>query len=182
MYDLVSKVIETVKPYVAFLWAGVCFVMFPDQSFEIWCIALWVAMFLDVLTRWFAIFVKSRGIRKALKTRAWNSEAMFQKTAIKIVAYLVIQILAGLSMRFLSLPIISTAVANVIYAFLFLRELASNIENLIEAGAEGLEPLLFWVKKKGNDALEKTEGIQNITSEYLNKAESMSESGGNEDA
>lgn len=154
MYDLLDKAIDTVKPAIAFISAGACYVILPNQSFVAWCIALWIAMFLDVLTRWFAIFIKSKGIKKAFKTNAWNSEAMFKKTGIKIVSYLVIQILAGLSIRFLDIPYISTAVANVIYAFLFFRELASNIENLIDAGAEGLEPFLFWVKKKSNKALE----------------------------
>lgn len=157
MYDIFAKAIETVKPAVALFWAIISYLIFPDESFVAWCIALWVAMFLDVLTRWFAIFTKSGGIKKALKTKAWNSEAMYKKTGIKIVSYLVIQILAGLSMRLVAIPYISTAVANVIYAFLFFRELASNIENLIDAGAEGLEPILFWVKRKQEKAVEKDE-------------------------
>ncbi|OPX46393.1 holin family protein [Ruminiclostridium hungatei] len=154
MYELFNKVFDTVKPAVALLWAGITYLIFPEQSFVAWCIALWVAVILDLLTRWFAIFSKSGGITRALKTKAWNSETMFNKTAIKIVAYLVIQILAGLSMRFISIPYISNVVATVVYAFLFFREFASNIENLIDAGADYLKPLLFWVKKKESAVLE----------------------------
>lgn len=157
MYEVFDKAIETVKPAVALISAVLCYLFFPEESFITWCIALWVAAGLDVLTRWFAIFIKAGGIKKALLTKAWNSEAMFKKTGIKIVSYLVIQLLAGLSMRMVTISYISTAVANVIYAFLFFRELASNIENLIDAGAEGLEPFLFWVKKKSKEALETTD-------------------------
>lgn len=154
MHELFQKVIDTVKPAVALLGAAVTWLMFPEQSFVVWCIATWVAVVLDLLTRWFAIFIKSGGISKALKTKAWNSEAMFQKTSVKIVAYLVIQILAGLSMRFVTISYISNLVATVVYAFLFFREFASNIENLIDAGADYLQPLLFWVKKKEKETLE----------------------------
>jgi hypothetical protein len=110
-----------------------------------------------LLTRWYAIFKKAGGIKKAFKTKAWNSHDMYQKTSMKIISYLVIQILAGLSIRFVDIPYISNAVATVIYAFLFFREFTSNIENLIDAGADYLKPLLFWVKKKEKDVLKKEE-------------------------
>jgi uncharacterized protein YacL len=157
MYDLFQKVTDTVKPALAVIGAIVTWLMFPDRSFEVWCIALWVAVVLDLLTRWYAIFIKSGGIRKAFVTKSWNSDAMFRKTGIKIISYLVIQILAGLSMRFVNIPYISNIVATVIYSFLFFREFASNIENLIDAGADYLKPLLFWVKKKEHEALENSD-------------------------
>lgn len=161
MYELFCKVCDTVKPAVVFLWAGISYLMFPTESFIAWCIALWVSVVLDLLTRWYAIFVKSGGIKKAFKTKAWSSQAMFQKTSIKIISYLVIQILAGLSMRLVDIPYVGNIVATVVYAFLFFREFTSNIENLIDAGADYLKPLLFWVKKKSDDVLEK-ENDENV--------------------
>ena len=149
-----SKAISTVNPVVAAVFAGITWVMFPEQSFIPWFIALWIAVALDLFTKWFSIFVKAKGIVKAIKTKAWNSEAMFQKTAVKIVSYLVIQILAGLSIRFVGIPIICNAIATAIYSFLFFREFSSNIENLIDAGADDLKPLLFWLKKKEADLTE----------------------------
>ncbi|NJD02037.1 MAG: hypothetical protein FIA99_05455 [Ruminiclostridium sp.] len=154
MYELFEKVLDTVKPVVAVISAIATWLMLPEQSFVVWCIAVWVAAILDLFTRWFAIFVKNGGIRKSMKTKAWNSEAMFHKTFIKFVSYLVIMILAGLSMRFVVIPYISNIVATVVYSFMFFREFASNIENLIDAGADYLQPLLFWVKKKEKEALE----------------------------
>lgn len=157
MYDLLAKTYETVKPAIALLGAAITYLVLPEDSFIAWCIALWVAVVLDLLTRWYAIFVKAGGVKKAFITKAWNSQAMFQKTSVKIISYLVIQILAGLSMRLVTIPYISNVVATVVYAFLFFREFTSNIENLIDAGADYLKPLLFWVKKKGKDVLEKEE-------------------------
>jgi len=155
MYEIYEKVCDTVRPAIALFGAAITWLMFPEESFVVWCIALWVAVVLDLLTRWYAIFVKSCGIKKALKTKAWSSEAMFRKTSVKMISYLVIQILAGLSMRLVDIPHISNIVATVVYAFLFFREFTSNIENLIDAGADYLKPLLFWVKKKEKDVLEK---------------------------
>jgi uncharacterized protein YacL len=136
--------------------------MFPEKSFAAWCAALWIAVILDLFTRWYAIFKKAGGIRKAIKSKAWNSRDMYAKTSIKIVSYLVIQILAGLSMRLFDIPYISNIVATVIYAFLFFREFASNIENLIEAGADYLKPLLFWVKKQEKEVLKKEDDDDNV--------------------
>ncbi len=149
------KAYETVKPVIALLAACIMYLMFPEESFIAWCIALWVAVVLDLLTRWFAIFRKAGGIKKALKIKAWNSQEMYKKTSVKIISYLVIQILAGLSMRLVAIPYVSNIVATVVYAFLFFREFTSNIENLIDAGADYLKPLLFWMKKKEKDVFEK---------------------------
>lgn len=154
MDDLITKVWESVRPGFALAWACITWLIFPEESFTVWCAALWIAVALDLLTRWYAIFKKAGGIRKALKSKAWNSKEMYEKTSIKIISYLVIQILAGLSLRLVDIPYISNIVATVVYSFLFFREFASNIENLVEAGADYLKPLLFWVKKKKDEVLE----------------------------
>jgi hypothetical protein len=154
MEEIFEKVKDTVRPTITLIWAAITWMMFPEESFIIWCIGLWVAVGLDLLTRWFAIFRKSKGVIKAIRTRAWNSEDMFEKTKVKVISYLVIQIMAGLSMRFIGIPLVCNVVATVIYAFLFFREFGSVVENLIEAGATYLKPLLFWVRKKTDEALE----------------------------
>ncbi len=152
MHEIFEKVCDTVRPSIALLGAGITYVFFPEQSFVIWFIATWIAVVLDLFTKWFAIFANNGGIVNSIKTKAWNSDSMFHKTYIKIVAYLVLQILTGLSMR-MGFPHVNNAIATVVYSFLFFREFASNIENLIEAGADYLQPLLFWVKKKQDEVI-----------------------------
>lgn len=151
------KVCDTVKPLPALLWAGITYVFFPERSFIIWFVATWIAVVLDLFTKWFSIFVNNGGVVNSLKTKAWNSDSMFHKTYIKIVAYLVLQILTGLSMR-IGFPHVNNAVATVVYSFLFFREFASNIENLIDSGADYLQPLLFWVQKKQDESIPKDDG------------------------
>ena len=156
--NFAEKIFNSVKPTLAIFSAIFSYLMFPQDSFTAWSIALWVAVALDLLTRWLAIFVKSKGVWNAFKTKTFNSDTLFRKTAIKVISYLVIQILAGLSMRLISIQQINTLMATIIYAFLFLREAASNIENLIDAGAEDLKPLLFWIKKKEKEVMKDDEG------------------------
>jgi hypothetical protein len=155
MYELFNKVCDTVRPAMAFIGAAITYLLFPDTSFIGWCAAVWIAMLLDLFTRWRVIFKKNGGVVKAFQSKAWNSHDMFEKSKDKIITYLVIMVLAGLSYRLIDIPFISNAVATVVYAFLFFREFISNIENLIEAGADYLKPLLFWVKKKEKDVLKK---------------------------
>lgn len=38
--------------------------------------------------------------------------------------------------------------ATIVYAFLFIREATSVVENLVEAGSSGCAPPLFWLSKK----------------------------------
>lgn len=64
------------------------------------------------LRQGYAIFKMSGGIKKAIMTKAWSSQAMFEKTSVKIISYLTIQILAGLSIRFVDIPYISNIVAK----------------------------------------------------------------------
>ncbi len=155
MYELFCKVYDTVKPAVALVGAGVTFLLFPTNSYVVMFVAIWIAVALDLFTRWNAIFKKAGGIRKAIHTKAWNSHDMFEKTGDKIKAYLVIEILAGLSVKFVDIPYVSNAVATAVYSFLFFREFTSNIENLIDAGANYLKPMLFWMKKKEKNVFKK---------------------------
>jgi hypothetical protein len=160
-----GKVFNTVNPFFVSLSAAVTFLLFPEKAFEMWSIAIWTATALDLLTKNFAIFFNSirkeksiqKGIYMAIKTRTFSSDIFYHKTVVKVVSYLVIQILVGLSMRLSLIGTVNIVVATVIYNFVFWREFASNIENLIEAGADYLYPLLFWVKKKERESMDDKE-------------------------
>lgn len=158
-----AKVFDTVNPFLASISAGITFLLFPEKAFETWSLVIWYATALDLITKCFAIFILSirkeksfvKGIYMAFKTREFNSDTFYHKTIVKIVSYLVIQILVGLSMRLPSIGTVNMVAATVIYNCVFWREFASNIENLIDAGADYLQPLLFWVKKKQGEAIPK---------------------------
>ena len=74
------------KAPICYFSGGASYLMFPEESFVPWCVAVWVATLLDLFTRWLAIFAKHGGIRNSFRTKAWNSEAMFYKTSLKITS------------------------------------------------------------------------------------------------
>ena len=149
-----------VRPVWAFLFAVFNYLICPDASYMPAIGAVWLAVILDLLTRLFANSKNAGGFLKAVKARAISSDTLFNRTVIKVVAYLSLQILAGLSMRVLPLQQVSIAVATIVYSFLFIRESTSIVENLVEAGAEDLKPLLFWLKKKETDLTEDSLRVQ----------------------
>ena len=61
-------------------------------------------------------------------------------------------ILTGLSYRVIYLKEAGIIIASFVYSVMFMREFQSNIENLIEAGAD-LHWLLLFSKKKNKDLM-----------------------------
>lgn len=139
------------KPVWAFLFAVFNYLVCPDAAYLPAIAAVWIAVILDIFTRLFANSRRCGGFLKAVRARAISSDTLWNRTVVKVVAYLCLQILAGLSMRVLPLAQVSIAVATVIYSFLFVREATSVVENLVEAGADDLKPLLCWLKKRETD-------------------------------
>lgn len=143
-----------IKPVWAFLFTVFNYLVCPNAAYLPAIAAVWVAVILDILTRLFANSRRCGGFLKAVRERAISSDTLWNRTVVKVVAYLCLQILAGLSLRVLPLEQVSVAVATVIYSFLFVREATSVVENLVEAGANDLKPLLCWLKKKEADLTE----------------------------
>lgn len=155
-----------IKPVWAFLFAAFNYLVCPDAAYLPAIAAVWAAVILDIFTRLFANSRRCGGFLKAVRERAISSDTLWNRTVVKVVAYLCLQILAGLSLRVLPLAQVSIAVATVIYSFLFVREATSVVENLVEAGANDLKPLLCWLKRKESDLTEdrldiKTQNSQN---------------------
>lgn len=142
------------KAIWAFMLSAFYYLICPSAAYQPAIAAVWIAVILDIFTRLFANSCKSGGFIKAIRLRTISSDTLFSRTVIKVVAYLCLQILAGLSMKVLPLQQLSIAVATVTYAFLFIREAISVVENLVEAGANDCKPLLFWLKKKEADLTE----------------------------
>lgn len=143
-----QKICESVNPYLACFWTLVCWIMFPDAAYIPAAIAVGISIVLDLFTKLYALSVNNGGYKKATEKKVIISDTLWKKTQIKLLAYLTIMILAGLSIRVAPLQQLGIFLATVVYAVIFIRESQSILENLIEAGAEGLRPLLFWLKKK----------------------------------
>lgn len=154
MQDITNLFQVNFKPVWAFLFAAFTYLICPNAAYAPAIAAVWIAVLLDILTRLFANSRKAGGFLKAVRTKSISSDTLWSRTAVKVVAYLTLQILAGLSMKVVPLEQVSIAVATILYSFLFIREATSVVENLIEAGADDLKPLLGWLRKKESDLTE----------------------------
>ncbi|WP_427340662.1 phage holin family protein [Caloranaerobacter sp. DY30410] len=152
-YQYVEKVISGTKPFWGTVLATMVYIMFPEQAYMTAAMAVGGAILLDILTKYIALSYQSKGFRNAIKQKKIFSKTLWEGTKIKLVSYLIIAILAGLSYRVTMLTQVSVFLATVVYSVIFLREAQSIIENLIDAGAD-LKWLLIWTKKKQKQILE----------------------------
>lgn len=154
LQNFLQKLWDSVSPGIAVIWATICWVMFPDAAYIPAAIAVGIAVVLDIITKIYSLAANNGGYIQATKMKVIYSDTLWKKTKTKLIAYFTIMILAGLSIRVTPLRDVGIFLATVIYSVVFIRECQSNIENLIEAGAESLRPLLFWLKKKEKQVIE----------------------------
>ncbi len=156
LYQYFERAMETASPSCALLITVINYVLFPDQAFFTAFVAVGAAILLDIVTKYIALSRLSGGLRAAVKTRKICSQTLWEGTRIKLISYLVVFILAGLSYRVTMLAEASVFLATVVYTVIFLRESQSVIENLCDAGAD-LNWLLIWTKKKQQQILDSDE-------------------------
>lgn len=158
LYDYISKAFTGLKPLAGFFSGVFCYVCFPEKVYLIALTAVSGAAFMDIVTKSYAIIKNNGGYKKAIKKGKLFSKQLWRGTEVKIVSYLTIAILTGLAYRVIYLKEAGIILGSFVYSVMFMREFQSNIENLIEAGAD-LDWLLLFSKKKNKELLEK-EGIE----------------------
>lgn len=156
MTDYIEKLISGSKPLWAFFISCFNYVLFPDKAYQTAAIAVGGAIILDIITKYIALSKMAGGYQRAVKTKMIWSKTLWDGTRIKLVSYLIVFILAGLSYRVTMLTQVSVFLATVVYTVIFLREAQSILENLCEAGAD-LNWLLLWTKRKEEQILDREE-------------------------
>jgi phage-related holin len=136
------------KPILVFLGTVLSYVLFPKEAFVGYSIILLFTVILDIITKYYSISVKNGGLVNAFQNGHLSSSKFWFGTRRKIISYLVIMSLLGLSMRFGVLETITTFTSTLIYFLLFLRESQSILENLIEAEHSDLIFFLNLIKRK----------------------------------
>lgn len=157
MFEYLVGAVQKVKPFFVFLVTIINYVLFPDKSYIPSAIALGGALILDIITKYYALQKPYKGLMNAIKAGAICSERFWNGTKKKIISYLVVMILCGLSVRVTQIALLSTVISTVAYSIMFLREAQSCIENLIAAGHEDLSWFLLILKRKQKTILEQDE-------------------------
>jgi len=148
-----------VDPIVTFVWAGICWVLFPEAAYIPAAVAVGTAVILDLLSKIYALSVTNGGYIRATRERKISSDILWNKCRTKLFAYLGTMVLAGLAFRVAPFKLAGTVISTVAYSIMFIREWQSVTENFILAGADGLRPLLYLLRRKEWEILRK-EGVK----------------------
>lgn len=150
--EYLEKAFSGTKPIWGALFGFVGSVLFPVPFYRMSFIAVLAAAGCDVLTKMYSLCKQYDGYKNAVKLKKIFSKTLWKGTEVKIVSYLMISILTGLSYRVVYLEQLGIFIASFVYSVMFMREFQSNVENLIEAGAD-LHWLLLFSKKKNKELM-----------------------------
>jgi hypothetical protein len=150
--EYLGKAFTGKKPIIGAILGTMGYVLFPVPFYRMSFIAVLAAAGCDVLTKMYSLCKQYNGYKNAVKLKKIFSKTLWKGTEVKIVSYLMISILTGLSYRVVYLEQLGIFIASFVYSVMFMREFQSNIENLIEAGAD-LHWLLLFSKKKNKELM-----------------------------
>lgn len=153
--EYVSKAFTGIKPFFGAVAGLISYLLFPEKAYFLALMAVIGAATLDIFTKMYAICKTNGGYGSAVTSGKLFSRTMWQGTEVKIVSYLTVTLLTGLSYRVIYLKEAGILIASFVYSVMFMREFQSNIENLCEAGAD-LQWLLLFARKKNKDLMKDT--------------------------
>lgn len=159
--EYLEKAFTGLKVLAGLALTGINYVIFPEKAYFMALMAVLAAAAMDIFTKSYAICKTNSGYKKATKNKKLFSKSLWIGTETKIVSYLTVAILTGLSYRVIYLKQAGILIASFVYSVMFLREFQSNIENLMDAGAD-LGWLLIFTKKKQKKIMD-DEGIEEET-------------------
>ena len=156
-YEYIAGAFTKVKPMLSLalsvIWSGISYILFPNESYLTAACAVGGVMILDVITKYYALKKPYGSVYEAIKAGAIKSDSFFQGTKKKLISFLTLMILCGLSVRVVPIGGIAVFAGSIVYSVMFLRECQSCIENLIAGGNNDLEWLLPLLRKKERNLL-----------------------------
>ncbi|SCG82728.1 hypothetical protein DW1_1155 [Proteiniborus sp. DW1] len=148
----IDRAFTGIKPFLGLIFSWIGYIIFPEKVYFLSLMAVLGASFLDIITKSISICKIHGGYKNAIKEKKLFSKSLWKGTQIKIISYLFISILTGLSYRVIYLKEAGILLASFVYSVMFMREFQSNVENLIEAGAD-LHWLLLFSRKKNKELM-----------------------------
>ena len=156
-----------INPYLVVAWGLASYVLFPVDSYKTYAMIVLGVLTLDLITKYYAIAKTNGGLLNSIRVGKLTSQAMWLGTRKKLLSYLIIMVFVGLAFRFEELSGIALMIGNLSYAIMFLREMQSIFENMVQAGHKDLSTWLVWTKRN-RESLEK---LAETVEEVAQKAE-----------
>lgn len=152
VFDYMARAFTGKKPLIGAILGVVGTTLFPIPFYRTSFIAVMIAALCDAVTKNYAICKKYGGYKNSVRLKKAFSKTLWKGTEVKLVSYITIALLTGLSYNVVYLEQLGIFIASFVYSVMFMREFQSNIENLIEAGAE-LDWLLLFSRKKNKELM-----------------------------
>lgn len=147
-----NKITTALSDPLAWLAGGVIgvftYLVQPGAAFY----ALWIVVACDLVSRILTESVNHGGLFAAIKGGHIRSDKALGGTSVKIIAYLIMCIIAAQATAIIPYEAAGGLITNIIYSLLFFVETLSIAENFIEAGVEEFQ----WFRKFANKKLKET--------------------------
>lgn len=172
-FDYLSSAFTKVKPQIALflstIWTCISYVLFPDKTYITAACAVGGVMILDIITKYYALKKPYGSFLKAIKAGAIKSDTFFEGTKKKLISFLVLMILCGLSVRVVPVAGVAVFLGSLVYSVMFLRECQSCIENLVNAGHEDYVGWLLPILRRKEKDILKKEGADSDSTDDSDK-------------
>ena len=155
MRENIKKLFENdVIVAIGSIWAWLMTFLFPTATIKTAAGAVMIIMCLDLVTKFFAIAKQSGGIIAAFRKRCITSKKFAKGTLDKLIIFGVMLIISGCAYNLLVVEELAVWFSQMVFTLMFLRDVISIIENLNDAGIQGLGLFKKMVKKKLDDYYE----------------------------
>lgn len=132
-------------------WAWIVTFLFPTSTFATAAGAVLILMGLDLLTKIFALSKQNGGFRKAVRCRKIASNKFAKGTIDKLLIFGIMLVISGCAYNLILIKDIAIWFTQAVYTIMFLRDVLSIIENLNDAGVQGLGLFKKCIQKKLDD-------------------------------
>lgn len=155
--------VESSMQYVHKLFDNNCFIfississfllgfLFPETQYLYSSLAVLGIMLLDLLTKLYALKRQSGGWKNSVCQQHINSFSLFRGTIDKLLVFGVMMIICGLAYRLTVISDVALWFTQAVYTLMFLRDILSIFENLVDAGISEMGIFQKIVKKKLNE-------------------------------
>jgi len=149
MWEQIKRLFDNeVVVTLGIIWAWIISFLFPTPLVATAAGAVLIMMGLDLVTKIFALGKQNGGILKAFKCHKISSNKFAKGTLDKLIIFGVMLIISGCAFNLMVITEIATWFTQVVFTIMFLRDAISILENLNDAGVQGLGLFKKVVKKK----------------------------------
>jgi hypothetical protein len=149
MWETIKRLFENeILVALSSIWACIITFLFPTSTIATAAGAVMIIMCLDIVTKMFAIAKQNGGFRCAFKKHKITSQKFAKGTLDKLIIFGVMLIISGCAYNLMVIEEIATWFTQLVFTVMFLRDVLSILENLHDAGVQGLGLFKKLVKKK----------------------------------